>query len=86
MANKDENYYKKELLKIKDEKRTLCLSIPDGAYGSTNNGRNNNEHIKKIKKDLKIKQRALKRSEKQQIDKHINIELEKYYFDNEKGE
>lgn len=83
MANKDENYYKKELLKIKDQKRTLCASVPDGAYGSTQNGRSNNEHIKKIKKDLKIKQRALKRSEKQQIDKHINDELENFEIDDD---
>jgi predicted RNA-binding protein YlxR (DUF448 family) len=84
MANKDEYYYKKELLKIKDQKRSLCSSVPDGAYGSTNNGKNNNEHIKKLKNDLKIKQRALKRSEKQQIDKHINDEIERYF--EEEGE
>ncbi len=80
MANKDENYYKKELKKIKEQKRTLCASVPDGAYGSTQNGRNNNEHIKKIKKELK---RALKRSEKHQIDIYIEDEIQNYFDEKE---
>ena len=75
MSKKDANYYKRELQKIKQQKRLYCASVPDGAYGSTKNGKMNNERIKKLKQELKVKQRSLKRSEKQQIDKMIEDEV-----------
>jgi hypothetical protein len=74
MGKKDDKYYEQKRKELKDEKRALTGSIPDSEYNVINSDGtlNNNKTIKKKKEDIKRKQRALKRSEKQQVKKMID--------------
>lgn len=65
MKAKDINWMNDKIQDIKKRKRKLkILQDPDMR--------------KKIKKDLKVEYRSVKRAEKQNIDKYIKDEIEKY--------
>ncbi len=65
MKAKDINWMNDKIQDIKKRKRKLkILQDPDMR--------------KRIKKDLKVEYRSVKRAEKQNIDKYIKDEIEKY--------
>lgn len=65
MKDKDINWMNDKIQDIKKRKRKLkILQDPDMR--------------KRIKKDLKVEYRSVKRAEKQNIDKYIKDEIEKY--------
>ena len=65
MKAKDINWMNDKIQDIKKRKRKLAL-LQDP------------EMKKRIKKDLKVEYRSVKRAEKQNIDKYIKDEIEKY--------
>ena len=65
MKAKDTNWMNDKIQDIKKRKRKLAL-LQDP------------EMKKRIKKDLKVEYRSVKRAEKQNIDKYIKDEIEKY--------
>jgi hypothetical protein len=77
------NDKKFELLidEIKKEKREKCGSISSDDYGDLDLQGNmlSNQERKKIKQELKVKRRAVKRSQKQEVDKHIKDVLNDMY-------
>jgi len=65
MKTKDANWLEDKIQNIKKKKRKLSM-LQDP------------ELIKKIKKDLKVERRSVKRANKQYMNRHIQEEIEKY--------
>lgn len=83
MSELNDKKYELLIEEIKKEKREKCGSISSDDYGDLDLQGNklNNTERKKIKEDLKRTRRAVKRSQKQSVDKHIKGILDDMYGD-----
>ncbi len=81
MSELNDKKYELKIDKIKKEKREKCGSISSDDYNDLDlqGNRLNNTERKKIKEDLKRERRAVKRSQKQNDDKHIKEILDDMY-------
>ena len=76
MKRKDDKYYDNEVRKLKEEKKEVLGELKgDDYYGTSSDNRKR----KSIKQEFKRKRRSIKRSEKQDVDQHIQNEIDRIY-------